>query len=132
MMKSKQVFALLILVLLAGAATACGQARSASDTVEAYWQALVEKDPVNAVTLSCLAWEEQARAEANSFEAVEVSLENMACRVETEGDGEAVVVCDGSIVANYGGEDTTISLGDRAYLTVLEDGEWKMCGYESR
>ena len=46
--------------------------------------------------------------------------------------GEAVVVCDGNIVANYGGEDTTISLGDRAYLTVLEDGEWKMCGYESR
>jgi len=131
MKSTKHIFGV-VLILLALVLAACGQVRTASDTVEAYWQSLVDKDPVTAVTLSCLAWEEQARAEANSFEAVEVSLENMACRVESGDDAEALVVCDGNIVANYGGEDTTISLGDRAYRTVMEDGEWKMCGYESR
>lgn len=125
---------LLFLVILMGAIvlTACGPSQTAPEVVEAYWQALVDKDPVTAVTLSCLDWEEQARAEANSFEAVEVSLEGVSCSVNTEGDGQAVVFCDGSIIANYGGEDTSISLADRAYITVMEDGEWKMCGYESR
>jgi hypothetical protein len=33
------------------------------------------------------------------------------------------------LIANYGGEDQTIELGDRSYLAVVEDGVWKMCGY---
>jgi len=131
-MQNKRVLFMLILLVALSVLSACGPAGSAPEVVEAYWEALVDKDPVAAVTLSCLAWEEQARAEANSFEAVEVRLEDVSCSISSESDGEAVVECDGNIVANYGGEDTTISLGDRSYLAVLEDGEWKMCGYESR
>ncbi|MBN2557053.1 MAG: hypothetical protein JXA97_14065 [Anaerolineales bacterium] len=131
-MKTIKIFGLILLVVLTVGLSACGEGRTAADTVEAYWQALVDKDPITAVTLSCLAWEEQARAEANSFEAVEVRLEDMDCTVAQGDEAEASVVCDGSIVANYGGEDTTISLADRSYLAIQEDGEWKMCGYGSR
>jgi len=131
-MQTKLSLMFLVIILAAATLTACGLSQTAPEVVEAYWQALVDKDPVTAVTLSCLDWEEQARAEANSFEAVEVRLEGVTCSISTEGDGDAVVFCDGSIVANYGGEDTSISLADRAYITVMEDGEWKMCGYESR
>ncbi|MGD8605529.1 MAG: hypothetical protein PVF49_13255 [Anaerolineales bacterium] len=121
-----------VVLLAALILTGCSSGVSTQDAgpaIEAYLEALVAKDPVEAVTLSCLAWEESARAEALSLEAVEVQLQDLACQATGEQGDYTVVDCEGVLIANYGGEDQTIELGDRSYLAVVEDGVWKMCGY---
>jgi len=111
--------------------TACTQQGTAEDAIEAYLDALVSKDVIRAVNKSCLEWEEGAHAEASSFEAVIVRLDGLACSPTDEGGERTLVECEGKIIANYGGEDQDITLSQRGYLAVLEDGEWKMCGYET-
>jgi hypothetical protein len=128
---SKQ-FLTLIVLLIPMLIMGCSSVASSEDAglaIEAYLEALIAKDPVEAVTLSCLAWEESARAEALSLEAVEVQLQGLACQASGEQGEFTVVDCDGVLIANYGGEDQTIELGDRSYLAVVEDETWKMCGY---
>lgn len=116
------------IVLLA----ACSSSDSSSGTaIEAYLNALVTKDAIGAVNRACLVWEENARAEGSSFEAVEARLESVSCSEIGEQNDFKIVACDGSIIANYGGEDKDIDLGDRNYLVIFEDSEWKMCGYVS-
>jgi len=120
-----------ILTFLSLAITACAQQGSAEEAIEAYLNALVSKDVIRAVDESCLEWEEGAHAEASSFEAVIVRLDGLACSpVGVSGD-QTLVDCEGKIVANYGGEDQDIPLSGRTYLAVIEDREWKMCGYET-
>ena len=119
----------LLIALLGSGCSSTASSGDAGPAIEAYLEALVAKDPVEAVTLSCLAWEESARAEALSLEAVEVQLQGLACEPSGEQGEFTVVACDGVLIANYGGEDQTIELGDRNYLALLEDGVWKMCGY---
>lgn len=128
---AKQHLTLLFLLTALMVAGCSGSASSedAGPAIEAYLEALVAKDPVEAVTLSCLAWEESARAEALSLEAVEVQLQGLSCQASGEQGDFSVVDCDGVLIANYGGEDQTIELGDRSYLALVEDGVWKMCGY---
>ena len=110
----------------------CGASSGAPQAIEGYVRALVEKDVVAATGASCLAWEESAFAEASSFEAVEVTLESLACE-EAGNEGTSTLVrCEGVIVANYGGELQDIDLSQRTYLAVREQGEWKMCGYTTR
>jgi hypothetical protein len=126
--KHRLVFILITALILAG----CSNGASTEDAgpaIEAYLESLIAKDPVEAVTLSCLDWEESARAEALSLEAVEVQLQGLACQATGEQGEYTVVDCEGVLIANYGGEDQTIELGDRSYLAVVEDGVWKMCGY---
>jgi hypothetical protein len=115
-------------VILAGCSSGVST-EDAGPAIEAYLESLVAKDPVEAVTLSCIDWEESARAEALSLEAVEVQLQGLACQAAGEQGEFTVVDCEGVLIANYGGEDQTIELGDRSYLAVVEDGVWKMCGY---
>jgi hypothetical protein len=111
---------------------ACTTQGSAENAIEAYLDALVSKDVIRAVNVSCLDWEEGAHAEASSFEAVIVRLEDLECGAVSQVDGRAFVGCEGKIVANYGGEDQDILLAGRTYLAVQEDGVWKMCGYDTR
>jgi hypothetical protein len=118
--------ALLSAVVLA----ACGSPASPSETVEAYLQALVNKDEVAAANLSCAEWEGQARAEALSFDAVEVRLDQVDCTSAETSENAAVVQCTGRILANYGAEDQVIDLSVRSYRTVREGGAWLMCGYQ--
>jgi hypothetical protein len=127
----KQHLTLLVLMtaLLITGCSSTASSAEAGPAIEAYLEALIAKDPVEAVTLSCLAWEESARAEALSLEAVEVQLQGLACQASGEEGEFTVVDCEGVLIANYGGEDQTIELGDRSYLALLEDGVWKMCGY---
>ena len=109
---------------------ACGPSGSPERAVIMYIEALVESDSVRAVNLACAAWEEQARTEADSFEMVDAKLAGLVC---TEGEpvGEfTIVTCQGVIQAMYDGELQDINLDQRAYLVMLEDGEWRMCGYE--
>lgn len=120
--------ALAAAVMLAGCSSGAST-QDAGPAIEAYLESLVAKDPVEAITLSCLDWEESARAEALSLEAVEVQLQGLACQASEEQGQFTVVDCEGVLIANYGGEDQTIELADRSYLAVLEDGVWKMCGY---
>jgi hypothetical protein len=121
----------LLLCIITIILTGCKSAGDAPQAIEGYIQALTDKDVVGATGASCLEWEEAAYAEASSFEAVEVSLEGLDCS-SSGSDGEfSLVRCEGKIVANYGGELQDIELSLRTYRALIEQGEWKMCGYAS-
>lgn len=119
-----------LLVLAAGLLSACsGGGGSASGAVEAYLEAIVAGDSVQAVNVSCAAAEAQAQTEAASFASVEASLEGLACQ-EAGVQGEVTLVtCSGKFAAVYNGENTEISLEGRAFQVIQEDGEWRVCGY---
>ena len=120
------VLSILLLTFL----SACQAGGSPSDAVEDYLQAVIEGEWVQAVNLSCVAWEEGARTEANSFDSIEARLDGVSCSAEgTEGDIREVT-CQGVIVATYGAEDRQLTLEGRVYQVVLEGGEWRMCGYQ--
>jgi hypothetical protein len=89
--------------------------------VEQYLQAKVEGDDEAIRGLLCAEREGDLQQEASSFDAVEATIEGMACTR----DGDAVR-CEGAIVADYGGENTEFPLA--AYRVVEEDGVWKWCG----
>jgi outer membrane lipoprotein-sorting protein len=96
--------------------------------VEAYLNALVEKDANRLTTLSCGEWEEDALLELDSFQAVSARLEGLACE-QTGTDGDtALVLCNGNIVASYNEEDQELDLSVRTYQVVEEGGEWLVCG----
>jgi hypothetical protein len=117
--------AMLMLMLVS-----CGGS-SPGDVIEAYLAAVVAKDEVTSVRLSCLAWEEQARAEGAAFDANEVVLKDVSCQTVQESGNEAIVTCTGSIRFSYdGGVEETLDLEGRSFRTVFEDDEWKMCGYQ--
>ncbi len=121
----------LIMFLITVGLVACSQSDPPSRVVEDYLTALVEKDDVLAVNLSCLEWEESAKAEGASFEGVEVILENASCVVVEQDDQSATVTCSGKFVFSYaGGEDEEIGLDRRDYFVVFEGGDWRMCGYK--
>jgi hypothetical protein len=122
---------ILLIILFSQILIGCSSSGSASQAIEGYIRALAEKDVVAATTSSCLAWEEAAFAEASSFEAVEVKIEGLSC---TDSDSDSIytfVECEGKIIANYGGELQDINLSQRTYQALIEQGEWKMCGYAS-
>jgi hypothetical protein len=118
-----------ILLLLAG----CSNQNTGNRpvvTIEAYLKALVAKDANQVITLSCAAWEEQARQELRSFDANSMSLNDLQCQ-EIERQGDAVLVqCTGTILANYGAEEMSIDLSSWIYKVIQEGGEWRMCGYQ--
>jgi hypothetical protein len=101
----------------------------AAATVNAFLEALVNKDADTLSTLACADWEDGALRELDSFQAVDTRLNEIACQV-TGTEGETVlVVCQGQIIATYNNEDSNFELGARTYLTVEEGGEWRVCGY---
>jgi hypothetical protein len=118
-------FLLFVLVGCSGGTSTDGAALA----VETYFQALIDRDLNDVSNIVCLAWEEQAYLEFDSYSAVTSKLEGLDCQVtSTEGD-YAVVECRGTIIANYGGEDQEFHLQDNRYHTLFEDGEWRMCGF---
>jgi hypothetical protein len=118
------------LVLLTMILAGCQAGGSPSNVVEDYLQAVVDGDWTRAVNLSCAAWEEGARTEANSFESVEAWLEGVSCSGAAEDADTQLVTCQGVIMATYGAEDQELPLTGRSYLVVLDGGEWRMCGYQ--
>jgi len=117
---------LCLTILLAG----CQAGGSPSEVIEDYLQAVIDGDWVQAVNLSCAAWEEGARTEANSFESIEACLEGVSCSVEDEVSPTQLVTCQGVIIATYGAEDRQLPLQGRVYKVVSEGGDWRMCGYQ--
>jgi len=117
-----------LLIILAGCSGGIGT-DVAAVAVEAYFQALADRDLNGVKNIVCLAWEEQSNLEFDFFSAVTAKLEGLDCKVtSTEGD-YAVVECQGAIIANYGGEDQEFQLQGNRYQTLFENGEWRMCGY---
>lgn len=135
---------LFTLVLLLFTLTACGGGNTTSPTtettggnateeantsasdpavlaVEQYLQAKVEGDDEAIRGLLCAEREADLQQEASSFDAVEATIEGMACI-----RGGDAVRCEGAIVADYGGENTEFPLA--SYRVVEEDGVWKWCG----
>lgn len=128
----RRILALIVFtpLLLAACAQTPEAASGAPQAVEAYLQALVNKERDRFMTLICPAFEAEGRVEFDSFGAVEAKLDGVSC-AESGKDGEtALVQCQGSIVATYQGESNRVlELKDNTYRVVQDDGEWKMCGY---
>jgi ABC-type glycerol-3-phosphate transport system substrate-binding protein len=133
MFKSRTLLLLVVLllaILLAGCSGRTDNKAAAAPAVQAYWQAMVDRDLNKVVASSCAAWEAQARTEFNSFSAVKLKLDNVSCQVAGQSGDTLQVTCTGAIIANYGAEDQTIDIANRRYRVVSEGGEWRMCGYQ--
>lgn len=98
--------------------------------IAAFWQALVSKDSAQVSSLSCAAYEPEAKTTLESFNAVETKLKDLSCSVISQEGDTASVSCSGSIIATYGSEDMTIDLAARTYTAKKEGGDWRMCGAE--
>lgn len=119
------------LVLLALFLAGCSnQATNGPETgVENYLQALVDKNEVGLINAACASWEENARQELRTFDAVDVQLEGVSCKVTGQDSTYTLISCDGKIVANYGNEILEIDLAERTFQVAQDGGEWRMCGY---
>jgi hypothetical protein len=126
-MKKMSVFITLlpILFVLVG----CSSDDGAAVGVLSYFQALASKDANQLSQSSCGSWESQALTELESFGAVEVNLQDAACKNAGDEGDYTLVSCTGKIIANYGNEVLEINLADRIYLAANEGGDWRMCGY---
>jgi len=112
-------------VFLAG----CGATTGPEKAVETYLTALVNQDANRLTTASCKAWEEKARLDSDSFQAVKAKLDGMVCTKSGDEGTSAKVTCTGKIMATYGNENQEIPLDRYTYLVTREGGEWRMCGY---
>jgi hypothetical protein len=129
MLRTKLTFLstlLLAIFFLAGCATTTGPAGAMS----AYWQALIDKDAAQISSLSCAAFEAESLTTLESFNSVDIKLEELACTVNSESGDTASVTCTGSIIATYGAEDLVIDLSQRSYTVIKEGGDWRVCGAE--
>lgn len=136
---------LLLLIIIPLIFTACGPANStpipanevatppediASRTVEAYLNALVEKNSAELSTLSCADWEPQALLELDAFQAVSTRLESLTCTTTSTNGDTTQVSCQGKILATYDGEDQEFDLSIRIYQVIRQGGDYLVCGYE--
>ena len=127
-MRTFSLILLIVFTSLAVSACASNNDNAPVQAVEAYLNALVEKDANRLTTLACGEWEEEALLELDSFQAVSARLEGLACE-QTGTDGDtALVLCNGNIVATYNNEDQQLDLSVRTYQVVQEGGEWLVCG----
>ncbi len=130
---TKITFLLLIMsVLIAGCATDQTDPEAPAKAIEAYLETRISKDSDIFSGTYCADFEATAITEFDSFGAVEATLEDMVCTVDSLDDGQATVTCAGNINVVYDGENNnTLDLARTPYSAVQEDGEWKMCGYAS-
>ena len=125
-MRAKRVFTLVIILLSLAACS--GGNDAAASSVEAYFEALVNKNIEQLINHSCASWEDEARPEMESFAGVETTLEGLACVVTGESGNFTVVTCQGKILATYGEEIMEFDLSTYEYMMASEGGEWRFCG----
>ena len=102
-----------------GFLTACsGGKHPAAVSVEAFLQALVDKDEARMVSLTCNTYETDALLEYDAYSLVKTRLDNLDCQVSSEQADVASVVCQGAIIATYGSEDQDFDLSERVYQVV--------------
>jgi hypothetical protein len=127
----KFTFVLFIALAFILTLSACGQASDApARAVEDYLKALVSKDAERVSALSCADWESDALLELDSLQAVETSLDGLACTSTSAEDGSILVNCQGKIIASYNGENQELDLSVRTYQVVEQGGEYLVCGYK--
>jgi hypothetical protein len=125
----KLVFVLVGLVLMEGL-VACQSSGNASSAVQTYLDARVQSDVNRMINLSCPEWESQARIEASTFKAMKAQIEGLSCEESGTNGNYTLVACQGKIVTTYQGETREWNLSEHQFKLVLDDGEWRMCGYE--
>ena len=127
----KFLFAVILLSVLALALAACNgnSTDPAAKAVESYLNALVNKDSTKLSALSCAGWESNAKLELDSFQAVKIRLEGMACKTTKVEGTKSQVDCQGKILATYNGEDQAFDLSTRTYQVVQQSGDYLVCGY---
>lgn len=124
------VLRVLIVIVLLGIA-GCAPGSNPDDAVEAYYNALVAKDQERFVNLICADWEVDAMIEFDSFGAVEAELQDFSCETSQTDKQSATVTCQGSVTVTYQGEDSQLlDLSENTYHVIMDDGEWRMCGYD--
>ena len=129
MRRSMILLSLFILFSLLLAACSGTKSQPAA-AVEAYLQALVNKQSEQLSNLSCADWESSALTELDAFQNVEAQLVDLSCK-ETGSDGSPrQFPWGGKITASYNGEMQDFPLGERVYQLVEEGGEWRVCGYQ--
>ncbi|MBN1967655.1 MAG: hypothetical protein JW910_23565 [Anaerolineae bacterium] len=123
-MKRAVLLSLILTVLL----TACASSDPAA-VIMSYLEAKVNTDLNGILAVTCAEYESQAQIDANSFESMNPVMQDVTCAVASTTDSEAVVTCRGLIVTTYQGETREWPAGPFPYRLVMEDGEWKMCGF---
>lgn len=103
--------------------------RLAVATVEAYLNALVNKDEASFTKLTCPVWQAQALLEYDAFGNVATTLKGVQCTASDMTSASATVKCSGSIEASYQNEAQSFQLSDRNFQLVKSGGEWLVCGY---
>lgn len=99
--------------------------------VQSYVNARVAADEAKLKALTCKDLESQAETEAASFKSMNAKLDGLTCTQSGTDGNFTVISCQGTITTTYNGESTPRSLAGRNFLTVKEDGQWKVCGYQS-
>lgn len=128
---SRKVVIIVFLVSIILMMSSCSGSDPVSLAIESYLEAIVAKEPITAINLSCSAWEGKASAEGSAFEGVEVELIDPTCQVIEKNENQATVTCESILRFSYdGGETQELDLSDRQYIASFENGEWKMCGYK--
>ena len=119
------------LVCLIGLAGCGAQQDSPVNAVQSYISARVASDTTKLVSLACKDQESQAMTDADSFRSMKAKLDSMSCKQVSEEAPYTVVACEGKIVTEYAGETREWNLADRSFKTIKEDGQWKVCGYQT-
>jgi hypothetical protein len=101
----------------------------ATHAIEAYIQALSNRDSIQISNLSCSNWEQNALLEVDSLTAVGSKVVDLACKQTGQDSNDTYVSCTGMLSLDYNGEAQQIDLSTRTYIAHQEDGEWRMCGY---
>ena len=129
-MKTRIFILLAVLGLLVLASCTGSGGDPAGKAVEAYLKAMVSENADQLSTLSCAEWEEQAVMEIDAFVGVSASLNNVECQQSDTDNGDALVSCQGEILATYNNEQQSLPLEGLKYRVVQENGEWLVCGYQ--
>jgi hypothetical protein len=104
---------------------------TAASAIEAYINARGTSSVADLQALSCKAWESGAQTESDSFKSLKAQITGLAC-AQTGTDGQyALITCKGTMTTTYNGESRNRDLSTRGFKAVMENGSWKMCGYQA-
>lgn len=125
---SHQIFMGIVMILLfvTGCSAAASDAPAAS--VQAYWQAMADKEASALSNLTCADFEATALSTLDSFQAVETTLSNLKCTTVFEDGKTAEVTCQGTLDATYGAEVSNFDLSVYTFLVIKQGDDWLMCG----
>lgn len=129
MSKSIRVISIVV-IISAVLLTACSNASSDAPAavMQAYWQAMADKDSAALSSLTCADYEGVALSTLDSFQAVETKLADLTCSTSSQEGDAAEVTCQGSLEASYGAEISSFDLSVYTFKLVKQGGDWLMCG----